>query len=114
MSNFDPNSNANLINLMNDEVARINLRVVADISMCEKYISKLETVNNKIKVKDTNEDNIIESFVSQQIEWRKKDLDVFKTRLEIITIMTEILNNYEYGFLELINQLQESPSEESN
>lgn len=114
MANFDPNSNANLISLMNDEVARVNLRVVTDINTCEKYISKLETVNNKIKVKDTNEDNIIESFVNQQIEWRKKDLDVFKTRLEIITIMLEILNNYEYGFLELINQLQESSSEESN
>lgn len=112
VANFDPNTN--LINLMNEEVGRTIVRIHADIAMCEKYIKTLETVNSKIKVKNQSEDNIIESFVHQQIEWRQKDLDIFKTRLEITNIMMDVLNNYEYGFLELMNQLQESPSEETN
>lgn len=111
MANFDVNNN--LIHLMNEEVNRVIVRVHADITMCEKYISKLETVSEKVKVKNQNEDNIIESFVNQQIEWRKKDLEVFKTRLEITNIMIDILNNYEYGFLELINEINIAHNPES-
>ena len=102
IGNFDPNNN--LIALMNEEVARISIRIHADISICQKYIDKLETVKTKLKVKN-NEDNIIESFISQQIEWKLKDMDIFNKRLEIVNIMADLLNNYEYGFLELINEL---------
>lgn len=111
MANFDVNNN--LIHLMNEEVNRVIVRIHADITMCETYISKLETVSDKVKVKNQNEDNIIESFVNQQIEWRKKDLEIFKTRLEITNIMMDILNNYEYGFLELFNEINIAHNPES-
>jgi curved DNA-binding protein CbpA len=105
MANFDSNSNTNLIQMMHEEILRARLHVLADIAKCESYIKNLETVNNKVKVKDDSDGNIIESFVKQQIEWRNRDLDVFKMRLEITDIMTDILNNYDYGFLELFHEL---------
>ncbi len=104
MPNFDPGTNSNLINLMKEEVGRVVVRIYADIDSCEKYIKKLEIINNKTKVKN-NEDNIFESLINQQIEWRQKELVTMKTRLEITNIMSDILNNYEYGFLELINEI---------
>ena len=99
--NFDPNSNSNLVEMMMQEVNRTMVRILADIAHCEKYINNLELVRQKIKMKN-DEDNIIESFIDQQIEWRSKDLAVFKTRLEIVELMTNILSNYDYGFLELV------------
>ena len=103
--NFDPDTGANLIELMTNDISRSTVRVHADITQCEKYIKKLEVVSNKIKLKDTNKDNLIDSFIQQQIDYRNKDLEVYKKRLEICNIMTDIINNYEYGFLELINEL---------
>ena len=107
MPNFDPNTNANLINIMNEEVNRVMIKILADIAMCEQYIQKLDVVNRKIKTKN-DDDNILASFVSQQIEWRNKDLEIFKKRLDIVNIMLDILNNYEYGFLELMNEVMET------
>jgi hypothetical protein len=93
---------------MTEEIIRSSIRVHADITQCEKYLKKLDIVSSKVKVKDTNKDNIIDSFVQQQIEWRNRDLDIFKKRLEICNIMTDIIKNYEYGFLELINEVMET------
>lgn len=107
MPNFDPNTNTNLINLMTEEVGRVMVRVLADITSCENYIQKLEVVNRKIKTKN-NEDNILESFIAQQIDWRNRDLEIFKKRLDIVNIMMDILKNYEYGFLELMNEVMET------
>lgn len=102
VAKFDPNQN--LIILMNEEIENIRTHNQSIITQGETYIKKLETVKNKLKIKN-NEDNILESFIHQQIEWKLKELDIIQKRLSIITLMIDIINNYEYGFLELINEL---------
>jgi curved DNA-binding protein CbpA len=96
-------ANGNLIETMKAEVIRIKLRLDGEEQLNEKYISNIEIVKQKLKLKNPNEENVIMSFVDTQLESRYQDRKVIKHKIEIMNHMTPILEKYEYGFMELFN-----------
>ena len=82
--------------------------------MCEVYIGNIETVKKKLKIKNPNSDNIIMSFIEKQLESRYKDKELFKHTIKLSDEMLLILDNYDYGFLELFNGSSSEPTLDSN
>ena len=101
MGNFDPNTGANLVDLMQNEISKQHLLTVADIGTCNRYIANLELTKERLKKKSQSDENIIMSFLDAQLNGRRKDLDVFDYRLKVLDIMTNILKDYQYGLIEL-------------
>ena len=101
MSNFDPNTGANLIDLMQNEISKQHLLTVADIGTCNRYIANLELTKERLKKKSQSDENIIMTFLDTQLSNRRKDLDIFDYRLKVLDTMTEILKDYQYGLIEL-------------
>lgn len=108
INNIDPQEN-NLIETMKNETQLLKNMVIQDQETCRKYIKNLEIARDKIKLKKEDEENVIMSFVNNQLEIRNNELKTFQRRLEVSDLMLRILDNYHYGFLEL---MQESNSEE--
>lgn len=111
--NFNCNHD-NLIDRMKLETNTMKNQAEADSILCDVYISNLEVVKQKLQLKNPNEENIILSFVERQLETRHQDKKTFAHRIELTTEMLIILENYNYGFLELVNPVMESTSEEPN
>ena len=105
MPNFDPNQGGNLIDIMKHEITKSRMLIIADLARAEDYIKKLELTKSKTKLKQPSDENIIDSFIDAQLSYRKKDMEVFKYRLEIVDLMENIIDNYQYGFLELFNDI---------
>lgn len=110
--NFDCHS-GNLIDRMKQEVDSAQNKTNADLIMCDVYIGNLEIVKKKLQLKNQNEEDIITSFVLQQLDARYNDKKMLLHRLDLYKEMLLILTNYNYGFLELVQSI-ELPSEESN
>lgn len=72
-----------------------------DIGVTERYIVNLEKVSNKLRIK-TEGENILNSFVINQIKQRKQELESFQRRVQVCNLMLEILKDYEYGLRNLI------------
>ena len=72
-----------------------------DIGVTERYIVNLEKVSNKLRIK-TEGENILNSFVINQIKQRKQELETFQRRVQVCNLMLEILKDYEYGLRNLI------------
>jgi hypothetical protein len=83
----------------------MKLRAMADLSMCDNYISNLNIVKSKLKLKNPNKEDIIMSFVDKQLEARQKDKEMFTHRIKLGDAMLPILNDYEYGFMAIINSM---------
>ena len=98
--NFDCNG-GNLIQAMKNEVSNMSNRLNADIILNETYIANLEVVRSKLKIKNPNNENIILAFIEKQLETRYQDKQMFEHRLKVVAEMVLILDNYEYGFLEI-------------
>ena len=101
IGNFDPNSGANLVELIKQEIGKQAMLIIADMNRCENYISKLETTKEKIRMKNDTEENILATFTDTQIEYRRKDLEVFKYRLSVGELMSQIIDDYQFGLIEL-------------
>ena len=102
-----PNFNCaegNLIETMNQTIEASRLQIVNDTMMCDIYINNLELVKNKLKLKNPNKEDIVMSFVDKQLENRHNDKKVFAHRLDLFKEIQEILNDYQYGFLELVSE----------
>jgi len=80
----------NMLNLVNK-----------DIGVTERYIINLEKVSNKLRIK-TEGENILNSFIVNQIKQRKQELETFQYRVKVCNLMLEILKDYEYNLLNLI------------
>lgn len=109
-----PNFNCaegNLVEAMKNEVASAKNKANADTMMCDIYIGNLQIVKSKLKIKNQNEENIILTFIEKQLEVRLKDKEIFAHRIKLAEEMLVILDNYEYGFLELVNEVAETPTE---
>jgi len=109
-----PNFNCaegNLVEAMKNEVASAKNKANADTMMCDIYIGNLQIVKSKLKIKNQNEENIILTFIEKQLEVRLKDKEIFAHRIKLAEEMLGILDNYEYGFLELVNEVAETPAE---
>lgn len=106
-----PTFNADVDDLI--ELAEIETRTMIDlanrdIGVTERYIQNLEKVSNKLRIK-TNGENLINDFIIHQIKQRKVELETYRRRIMVCTLMLEILKDYEYGLRNLI--LETPPSE---
>ena len=95
------------------QIAEIETRTMLDLvhkdmGVTERYIANLEKVSNKLRIK-TEGENILNSFIINQIQQRKQELETFKQRIQVCELMLEILKDYEYG---LRNLIFESPPAE--
>jgi curved DNA-binding protein CbpA len=80
----------NMLNLVNK-----------DIGVTERYITNLEKVSKKLRMK-TEGENILNSFIVNQIKQKKQELETFQHRVRVCNLMLEILKDYEYNLLNLI------------
>ncbi len=108
--NFNCNE-GNLIATLRNEADSIRLKALADSAMNEKYIKNLEIVKSKLKVKDSSKEDIILAFIEKQLETRYRDRSVFEYRVKLSEELMLILENYEYGFLEIMNLMTEPVTE---
>lgn len=100
INNFDPNQ-GDLVEIMKDEVRNLQNLIKQDQQTCKNYIEALETVRDKIKIIDEYQENIILSFVLNQLELRYNEQKVFQRREAMADVMIKLLENYHYGFFEL-------------
>ena len=106
-----PNFNVDqddLIHIAEMETRSMLNLVNKDIGVTERYIINLEKVSSKLRIK-TEGENILNSFVVNQIQQRKQELENFQRRVLVCNLMLEILKDYEYG---LRNLIFESPPPE--
>jgi curved DNA-binding protein CbpA len=99
-----PNFNVDqddLIHIAEMETRSMLDLVNKDIGVTERYIINLEKVSNKLRIK-TEGENILNSFVINQIKQRKQELETFQRRVQVCNLMLEILKDYEYGLRNLI------------
>ena len=75
--------------------------VFNDIIIAEKHIVNLEKVSKKLRIK-TEGENLLNSFVINQIQQRRQELNTFQHRVRVCNLMLEILKDYEYGLRNLI------------
>jgi len=99
-----PTFNADIDDLI--ELAEIETRTMIDlankdIGVTERYIQNLDKVSNRLRIK-TDGTNIINDFILHQIKQRKLELETYKRRIMVCTLMLEILKDYEYGLRNLV------------
>jgi curved DNA-binding protein CbpA len=98
--NFDCR-NGNLLDTMRAEI-NANIASVNDsITLNNTYIDNLNVVKDKIKLKNPTEENMILSFVEQHLGTRARDKDFFEYQLKVLDYTLQMLDQYNYGFLEL-------------
>ena len=106
-----PNFNVDqddLIHIAEMETRSMLNLVNKDIGVTERYINNLEKVSKKLRIK-TEGENILNSFVFNQIQQRRQELVTFQHRVRVCNLMLEILKDYEYGLRNLI--FENPPSE---
>jgi curved DNA-binding protein CbpA len=106
-----PNFNVDqddLIHIAEMETRTMLDLVNKDIGVTERYIVNLEKVSNKLRIK-TDGENILNSFVINQIKQRKQELETFQRRVQVCNLMLEILKDYEYGLKAIINEMSALP-----
>jgi len=99
-----PNFNVDqddLIHMAEVETRTMLDLVHKDIGITERYIINLEKVISKLRIK-TDSENILTGFIANQIQQRKNELVDFQHRVQVCTLMLEILKDYEYGLRNLI------------
>ena len=104
-----PNFNVDeddLIKVAETETRTMLELVDKDIGVTERYIANLEKVSKKLRIK-TDGENILNTFITHQIQQRKQELLNFQRRVKVCNLMLEILKDYEYG---LINLIFENPN----
>ena len=103
-----------LIKIAEAETRTMLELVDKDIGVTERYIANLEKVSKKLRIK-TDGENILNTFITHQIQQRKQELQNFQRRVKVCNLMLEILKDYEYG---LINLMYDNPvppeSDQSN
>jgi hypothetical protein len=82
--------------------------VFKDIGVTERYIVNLEKVSKKLRIK-TDGENLLNSFVLNQIQQRRQELTTFQHRVRVCNLMLEILKDYEYGLRVIMNEMPLPP-----
>jgi curved DNA-binding protein CbpA len=99
-----PNFNVDqddLIHIAEMETRTMLDLVNKDIGVTERYILNLEKVLSKLRIK-TEGENILSSFIANQVKQRKQELVTFQHRVQVCNLMLEILKDYEYGLRNLV------------
>lgn len=99
--NFDC-AGGNLIERLKLEIDNSTKQANSEDMMCDMYIANLELVKKKLKMKNPNKEDIVLSFLEKQLDARYNDKKVFAHRLELFKEVLIILEDYQYGFLELV------------
>ena len=90
-----PNFNVDqddLIHIAEMETRSMLNLVNKDIGVTERYIANLEKVSNKLRIK-TEGENILNSFIVNQIKQRNQELVTFQHRVQVCNLMLEILKD---------------------
>jgi curved DNA-binding protein CbpA len=106
-----PNFNVDqddLIHIAETETRTMLDLVHKDIGVTERYILNLEKVLSKLRIK-TEGENLLSSFIVNQIQQRKLELESFQRRIQVCNLMLEILKDYEYGLRNLIFEAPAPP-----
>ena len=106
-----PNFNVDqddLIHIAEMETRNMLNLVNKDIGVTERYIINLEKVLSKLRIK-TEGENILSSFIINQIKQRKQELVTFQHRVQVCNLMLEILKDYEYGLRVIMNEMPVPP-----
>ena len=108
-----PNFNVEQDDLI--QIAEVETRTMLDlahkdIGITERYILNLEKVISKLRIK-TDSENILTGFIANQIQQRRNELENFQRRVQVCTLMLEILKDYEYGLRNLIFEPPPPPAE---
>ena len=98
-----------LIKIAESEANAMLEMVKNDILNTEMQIQRFEKVLKKLRIK-TDGENILNTFITHQIQQRKQELQNFQRRIKVCNLMLEILKDYEYG---LINLIFDKPEEEN-
>jgi curved DNA-binding protein CbpA len=99
-----PNFNVDqddLIHIAEMETRNMLNLVNKDIGVTERFIINLEKVLDKLRIK-TEGENILSSFIVNQIQQKKQELVTLQHRVQVCNLMLEILKDYEYGLRNLI------------
>ena len=110
-----PNINADiddLIQIMRNESFREKQNINNNINICNGYIFKLKKVINKIQKTNPDGENLLKMFAETQLKKHENELQNFTHQIQVINIVTEILDEYYYsnestmttGFLNMTNQ----------
>lgn len=95
----------NLIEALTQTIEASRNQVVSEDMMCDIYIGNLELVKSKLKLKNPNKEDIVMSFIDKQLENRYSDKKIFAHRLELLKETQAIIDDYQYGFLELVSEV---------
>jgi hypothetical protein len=102
--NFDCAS-GNLIERLNQEITNSIKQVETNSMMCDIFISNLELVKSKLKLKNPNKEDIVLSFLERHLDARYSDKRILAHRLELLNETQLIVDDYQYGFLELVSEV---------
>jgi curved DNA-binding protein CbpA len=100
VTHFDVD-NEPLINIMKNEVVNILVNAQNNQAACEKSLQRLNVVRNKLRKKNKDDDDMLMFFLKQKIEIRQQELQEYPDRIAACGAMLEILEDYEYGYVEL-------------
>jgi len=103
--NLIPNINADiddLVLIMKNESRREKDNVNNNINTCNGYIEKLNKIINKIKKKKDGGENFLKMFAESQLKMRINELQNFKRQIEVLDIVIEILEDYQYGDVSIL------------
>jgi len=106
-----PNFNVDqddLIKIAEMETRSMLGHVFKDIDVTERHIVNLEKVSKKLRIK-TEGENLLNSFVLNQIQQRRQELTTFQHRVRVCNLMLEILKDYEYGLRVIMNEMPLPP-----
>jgi curved DNA-binding protein CbpA len=85
-----------LVLIMKNESRARRQNVNHNINICNSYIQKLNKIVNKIKKKNQG-DNILKMFAENQLRIHENELQNFIRQIEVINLMIEMLEDYQYG-----------------
>jgi curved DNA-binding protein CbpA len=98
--NLLPNINPDLddlILIMKNESRKEKQNINNNINACNGYIFRLKKIINKIKKKNDQGENLLKMFAETQLKNHENELQNFIRQIQIVDIVIEILEDYQYG-----------------
>lgn len=99
---FDPNTE-DIIDICRNEIKKSMENLKQEKTGSDNYIVRLELVKSKLRKKSNNpeDDNLFKGFLDNALNAKQNETSNFDRRLEISEEMLRILDDYQYGFIEL-------------
>ena len=102
--------NGNLIETMRNEINGELMRNELTVAQCNQQIANLNVAKQKLIHKNPQEENLLLGFLETQLSTRYNDLKTFSHRKETLEHMVRLLEDYQYGFIELAATLPDMPN----